>query len=213
MITAERLREVLSYDPETGEFRRRYRPGRGYCRTGEIAGNYDNCGYRIIKIDKRSYKAHRLAWLYMTGKFPDRDIDHIDGFNAHNQWENLREANDSQNHANSKPRDNMSGFKGVSWGGGSRPWMARIRVNGREIYLGRFSTPEAAHAAYMDAARKYFGEYAWDPSKNQRGERFESEMRRLECLIPELFTLTTRPIRSTEPTDLSKRWAAQRLGP
>jgi hypothetical protein len=95
----------------------------------------------------------------MTGRFPDLEIDHIDQDGTHNRWTNLREATSAQNSANSRRlRNNKCGFKGVSQHGKS--WRADIKPNGHHIYLGTFPTREAAHAAYLEAARKYFGEFA-----------------------------------------------------
>src|SRR5262245_26632184 len=88
-ITAERLREVLSYDLETGWFRWRVSPKHSGIRIGRIAGQCD-CGYWRIEIDGKAYLAHRLAWLYVTGKFPDQQIDHVNGDGTYNAWCNLR---------------------------------------------------------------------------------------------------------------------------
>jgi hypothetical protein len=158
-ITAERLRELLDYDPDTGWFRWRVSSQR--VRVGQIAGNYARRGYWDIMVDGRSYRAHRLAWLYMTGKFPDRELDHIDGDGTNNRFSNLREATRSQNMANSRRRsDSKCDFKGVYQRDSS--CFAHITTNGRQIHLGRFNTPEEAHAAYMAAARLHHGEFAND---------------------------------------------------
>jgi len=154
-ITAERLREVLLYDPETGVFRWWVPTSRkSPFRVGKIAGSYHRDGYREIRIDKRLYRAHRLAWLYMTDKWPDLEIDHIDQDGTNNRWFNLRQATRSQNNANSRHCRNKCGFKGIFQNGPS--WAAAISPNGRRVYLGSFPTPEAAHAAYVAAVRKYF---------------------------------------------------------
>jgi hypothetical protein len=98
----------------------------------------------------------------MTGEFPDQEIDHIDGDGTHNAWANLREATHIQNQANTRRhRNNTSSFKGISRSGPSG-WRAIIKPNGHQIYLGSFPTPEAAHAAYMAAAQKHWGEFARD---------------------------------------------------
>jgi hypothetical protein len=94
----------------------------------------------------------------MTGKFPEQEIDHIDGDGTNNRWENLREATRAQNNANCRGY-NKCGIKGVYQRGPS--WIAQISPNGgRSIHLGCFRTPEEAHAAYLAAAHKYFGEFA-----------------------------------------------------
>lgn len=160
MITVERLREVLRYAPGAGEFRWRVSPSRGVM-AGAVAGTTCWRGYRHIKISGRLYLAHRLAWLWAHGEWPDGDIDHIDGDRANNRLSNLRIATRSQNLANTRRhRDNASGFKGVTWVPRVQKWMAQIRVGGRTKYLGYFATPEEAHAAYLEAARQAFGEFA-----------------------------------------------------
>jgi HNH endonuclease/AP2 domain len=159
-LTAERLREVIEYNPETGEFRWKKTLG-SRAQSGKIAGSLDHQGYRIIRVNGTTYQAHRLVFLWMTGCWPAADIDHIDGNKANNRWENLREATPSQNVANSRRnRKNKSGFKGVHAQHGK--WVASITVNGRCIYLGYFDTPEEAHAAYCKAALKHHAEFAND---------------------------------------------------
>lgn len=159
-LTAERLREVLSYDPLTGEFRRRVATCNAV-RVGEIAGAAAGRGYLTINIDGAKCYAHRLAVLYMTGKFPKSRTDHIDQNTANNAWANLRHANASSNAANSRlRRNNTSGFKGVHWAAQKRKWCAQIRLDGRKTKLGYFDIAEEAHAAYMTAAIGHFGEFA-----------------------------------------------------
>ena len=95
----------------------------------------------------------------MTGEWGRPAIDHRDGNSTNNRWSNLRRATPSQNNANRRrPRHNTSGYKGVYFRWGF--WRACIKRNGRRIYLGVFATPEEAHAAYVAAARKLFGEFA-----------------------------------------------------
>jgi len=157
-VTHARLCEVLDYDDETGEFywRKRMSPRAG---PGQIAGMRNRDGYRFIAIDGRIYPAHRLVWLYMTGKWRSGVIDHRDGDPSNNRWDNLRPATRSQNCANRRiPRHNTCGLKGVSLHRGK--YDALICKKGRKYYLGRFSTAQEAHAAYAEAARKLFGEFA-----------------------------------------------------
>jgi hypothetical protein len=157
-VTCARLREVLHYDDQTGEFRwlKRMSPR---ASAGHIAGSLNRDGYRLIAIDGRSYPAHRLAWLYVTGKWCPLVIDHRDGDPANNRWNNLRRATRSQNSANRRVyRNNGWGLKGVSLHRGR--WCAAICKKGRKHFLGCFSTPQTAHAAYVKAARRLFGEFA-----------------------------------------------------
>ena len=158
-ITRARLLELLHYDSETGEFRWQERVSRSV-KVGDLAGLTDSEGYRQITIKGRAYRAHQLAWFYMTGKWCTVVIDHRDGDPSNNRWDNLRPATISQNNANRRPnRNNKSGFKGVVQHHIGR-WCARIKKNGRRYHLGSFASPQEAHAAYVAAARKLFGEFA-----------------------------------------------------
>jgi hypothetical protein len=160
MLTAERLREVLRYAPETGLFY--WRKDKGSRKTGAMAGNISASigGYLQIRIDRKLYLGHRLAWLYMTGKWPDRIIDHRDGSPSNNAWPNLREATHSQNLANSRMRASMFG-RGVCYHTErKRPFQGRIMKNGKSHSLGYFETAEEAQLAHRRAASKMFGEFA-----------------------------------------------------
>lgn len=160
-LTRARLRELLHYNPKTGEFRWRKRPP-SWTRVNLLAGySRSERDYRHISIDRRLYRAHQLAWFYMTGRWGRPAIDHRDGDASNNCWKNLRRATASQNNANRRrPRHNRSGHKGVSLCSKSGKWRAMIGRNEKIIHLGRFETPQAAHAAYLAVARKVFGEFA-----------------------------------------------------
>lgn len=163
-LTAERLREVLCYSPETGLFTwkgtARGRQG-GNTYIGRTTGSPDHRGYCRICVDGHLYLAHRLAWLYAHGRWPAAMIDHVNGDKSDNRIANLREATMAQNKMNvCAPRTNKSGFKGVSWNSDAGKWMAYIRAAGKSYNLGRFDTPEAAHAAYAEAAARLHGEFA-----------------------------------------------------
>jgi hypothetical protein len=156
-LTAQRAREVLSYDPESGILR--WQIDRNQIRSGDIGGYLHRTGYLRVMVDGRDYAAHCVIWLIVTGEWPEREIDHIDNDRANNRWGNLREAARVENMRNKvRYRNNRSGFKGVRLLRGR--WEARIRIDGRLTYLGSFKTPEAAHAAYVTAARLHFGEFA-----------------------------------------------------
>lgn len=163
MITHERLKELLSYDPLTGVFL--WKVKRSNKMPGDVAGCNKNRNYTVIYVEGRFYRAHRLAWFYMTGEWPSTFLDHRDLNKHNNAFANLREATKSQNQANiGVIKSNVSGFKGVSRyrAGDSygKPWQAGIRENGRSRHLGHFATREDAHAAYVAAAEKLFGEFA-----------------------------------------------------
>ena len=160
MIIQERLKELLHYDSETGLFTWLIATAQRI-KVGDIAGSINSNGYIIIRIDSKNYRAHRLAFLYMTGKFPENDADHKDTNRTNNKWENLREATRSQNMMNgTKRKDNNSGFKGVGFHKLTGLWRARINLDKEEIYLGSFSTPELAHDAYTKAANEKFNIFA-----------------------------------------------------
>lgn len=165
MIDLAKLRSILSYEPETGLFRwtSGVRTGNGAMRLppGAVAGTRTSDGYIQIRIEGVLYRAHRLAWLYVHGEWPNAEIDHANRDGTDNRLCNLREATRSQNIANTKRRSsNISGFKGVSWSKNAGRWVAFIRIGGRSKYLGYFDTPESAHAAYVAAAKCSFGEFA-----------------------------------------------------
>lgn len=153
MLTVERLREVLEYIPESGVFIRRV-ANSNRVKVGQVAGSLSVWGYLEIRIDGRLYKAHRLAWLYMMGRWPRAQIDHINLVKTDNRWDNLREATQAQNSSNREVHPKTkSGLKGVYLNG--LRWEAKI--SGK--YLGLFTTPEAAHAAYVEAAKLKFGSF------------------------------------------------------
>jgi hypothetical protein len=160
MITHERLKEVMHYDPETGTMTW-IKPTARRVHIGDTAGCPCTSGHLQVKIDGRFYMVHRLAWLYMTGEWPPKDIDHEDLDNTNNRWKNLRRATESQNRANSKKLStNTSGLKGVVWHKRDRIFEAKLGFGGKYLYLGRFDCPAAASFAYQIEADKRWGEFA-----------------------------------------------------
>lgn len=156
MIDASRLRQILEYDPETGVWRWQA----CHQRYGWPAGCRNKAGYLRIHVGGKLEYAHRLAFLYMTGEMPDQ-VDHIDGDRANNAWRNLRETDASRNAANAKlARNNKVGLKGVSWCQSANRYQASICCQKQQRHLGFFDSPEAAHAAYVVAANRLFGEFA-----------------------------------------------------
>lgn len=154
-----RICELLDYDAEMGIFMWCVDRTRGI-KAGDVAGCTDSDGYIRIRIDGTRYKASRLAWLMVYGEDPgDLHVDHINGRREDDRFCNLRLASHSENGCNSKRRvDNSTGFKGVQPHRGR--YQSQIRVAGRQLYLGLFSTPEEAHEAYCTAARRYHGAFA-----------------------------------------------------
>lgn len=161
-ITARFLRSVLSYSPETGEFRhltaRTSRIRKNFVAGTKVTENGVR-RYITITINNKAYRAHRLAWLYMTGRWPTDQIDHRDLNPFNNKWRNLREATHTQNQHNRRCfKISKSGKKGIRFKAGK--WEAWLRIKGRHTYLGRF--PYAADAARVHAVAsiKYRGEFA-----------------------------------------------------
>lgn len=159
MITAEYLRDVVVYCAETGVFTWK----RAFCFkvvVGKRAGSLSTAGYRYIAINGRRYLAHRLAWLYMTGEWPEMMIDHIDRNPDNNAWKNLRAANKAENAINSKMnKKNRSGFKGVSWHSKGQKWQAAVKVYGKSVFLGLFEDASEAGEAYRHAVEKHYSEF------------------------------------------------------
>lgn len=156
MITHNRLREVITYDPETGIFV--WRVGRQKCKAGAVAGRI-NIGYVEIMIDGKMYLGHRLAWFYVHGVWPDGNLDHKNLIRSANWIDNLRPATVQQNGYNrGAARNNKLSTKGVCVRPGGR-YQAQICIEGKNTYLGMFDTPELAHAAYRAEAEKHHGEF------------------------------------------------------
>lgn len=159
-LTAERLREVLEYFPETGKFVWRVQLGsRGV--VGSVAGKWHQY-YFYIGIDNHRYAAHQLAWLYMTGRWPHPLVDHEDHDGHNNTWTNLREATHTQNQFNRRKQQGCtSQYKGVTLHRKSGRWIAKIKINGRTKALGYFDAETDAGAAYREAALTTRGEFAY----------------------------------------------------
>ncbi|MDP4572311.1 HNH endonuclease [Pseudomonas sp. LPH60] len=158
-LTAARVRELLHYDPRTGHFTRKIRTAQRHqvgdradflIRTGLAAG------YHRVSIDSKRYQAHRVAWLYVYGAWPEKMIDHRNGVKSENWIENLRLADSQLNIENiRKPQKNNScGFLGVHFHGQSGRWRAQIISGRKKHHVGLFDTPELAHQAYVQAKRQ-----------------------------------------------------------
>lgn len=156
MITQDNLKELFKYDKDNGTFTRIKQSGkRG--KIGDIAGTLKNdTGYVEIQINRKKYKAHRLAWLYMYGEFPDGDLDHINHKKDDNRIYNLRVVNDFINCRN-RPmnKNNKSGIAGVSFHKSVKKWCATITVYYKQIHLGSFNTKAEAVAVRLEAEKIY----------------------------------------------------------
>lgn len=160
-LTFKFVSELLEYDAETGVLTWK---GRGH--RGRRAGRFHRrTGYLLIGIRvggvRKSYKAHRLAWLLGHGKWPDGSIDHRSGMKTDNRLENLREATTRQSARNrGRGRNNTSGVQGVHWHRRDRRWIARIRLDRRRVHLGSFTEFSEAVVARLEAEQRLFGEFA-----------------------------------------------------
>lgn len=152
-LTAETLREHLSYDPGTGVFTRR-KSNTNAVKAGTVAGSLARNGYVTIMVNGHMYKAHRLAWLYVYGVWPAHHIDHINGVKHDNRIANLRDVPMSINAQNLRAAKRANPYLGVSYHKAHNNWRATIKINGRYKHLGSFDTPEDARDAYLEAKRK-----------------------------------------------------------
>jgi hypothetical protein len=157
MISYQRVNELLIYDPETGEVRWRISPGNG-SHAGDIAGTTKGNDYIRIKLDGINYRLHRIIWLMTTGELPEF-LDHINGERRDNRWVNLRPVTRLQNNRNKRRYKNSSSeFPGVRKSGVG--WRVDIRVQGRNIYLGTYTSLDMAKNCKIDAEQHYFSEFA-----------------------------------------------------
>jgi len=155
ILTAQRLKEVLHYDADTGQFTSlRAKGRRRHERVGTISKN-EHFSYLRIRVDYKKYQAHRLAWLYVHGEWPNDGIDHINGDKVDNRISNLRAATHAQNKQNLRKArsDSKSGLLGASWSLALNKWRACIGVDGKKKHLGYFDKAEQAHAVYIEAKR------------------------------------------------------------
>ena len=164
MITYFRLRELLDYNPETGNFhwkmdKKSHGGGR---KKGDIAGyrqppnKYGKAKYIRFNLEGRMYQGHRLAWLWMTGEWPKGQIDHINGDGYDNRWKNLRDVCQSANMRNQKlSKRNKSGIVGVCKNKRKDKWQVSIKVDGKDKFLGYFDDFFEACCARKSAENKY----------------------------------------------------------
>lgn len=159
MLTLERLKELLHYDPATGQFT--HAKQRGNVAAGQVAGNRKDDGYLRTKLDGKFYRLNRLAVFYMTGAWPEGDVDHQNRNRADNSWDNLRvltRAANLQNTARARRRS-TSGLVGAHRSGLPGKWTSAITANGVTHRLGMFDSPEEASAAYLAAKARLHPSY------------------------------------------------------
>lgn len=170
LLDAETVRKLFHYDPESGAFTWRPRPGDMFADARSCAAWHSRCagkqagflnsGYLEFSWNNRRYRVHRAIWIWMTGEWPPLFMDHKNRNRADNRWANLRLATRRQNQGNrGKAKHNTTGFKGVRFHPKPGRWSAQLRLSGKTGHLGMFDTPEEAHAAYCEAAKAAFGEF------------------------------------------------------
>lgn len=164
MISPAEIKELLDYAPDTGVFVWRLRTpdcrnNRHFnsCFAGKIAGCCGSHGYWHIRVHRKLYLAHRVAYAIMTGQWPEDEIDHINGVLVDNRWINLRPATHQQNMMNMKYREGKR-TKGI-YDHPSGMFQAEIRANGKRISLGYFWDREQAIAVRKAAEMRLHGEY------------------------------------------------------
>lgn len=151
----EQLKNLLDYDPNTGNFIWKIARNNNQIAAGTVAGRLTKKGYRHIGIDGKQYYAHRLAFLWMNGIEPTKQIDHINGIKDDNRWENLREATNLENHQNiGLCKNNTSGYNGVYYNKKANKWVSHIKSNNEYIYLGLFGTAELANEKRLEAQKE-----------------------------------------------------------
>lgn len=156
-ISHEELKRLLHYDPETGVWT--WLCGRLH---GRIAGCIDKSrgNYLFIMVKRRKYRAHLLAWFYMTGSWPSHLVDHRDRKKNNSAFSNLRPATKTQNATNANLySNNTSGFKGVYLNRKTRSWRVEINHGGKKLGFGSYACRPAAHFVHLVEYDRLFGEY------------------------------------------------------
>ena len=155
-ITQERLKELVSYDPETGVFMRKVRTS-NRVNMEKPVGTVDRYGYLWCSLDGKAFRLHRLAMIYVHGTVHNGDVDHINMDRKDNRISNLREVSRSVNMQNKEAAssNNRTGYIGVCFDSRRNKYSAQIRINGKNTHLGMFDSPDVAHAAYVKAKRNF----------------------------------------------------------
>tara|TARA_R110002126_G_scaffold287550_1_gene440438 strand:+ start:393 stop:920 length:528 start_codon:yes stop_codon:yes gene_type:complete len=168
ILTQARLKETIHYNPESGVFTWLTRPGDTHGdksfngrNAGKTAGSLNkSTGYWIITVDSENYLAHRSAWMYIHGEWPEDQLDHINHERLDNRLINLREVTHLVNHMNkSEYKNNTSGVTGVSWNKRDEKWQAHIKTEGKHKNVGTFKVFEDAVLA-RQAAEVHHGFHA-----------------------------------------------------
>jgi hypothetical protein len=164
--TKEYVESLLDYDAETGELRWKVERS-NQIRVGQLVTSSDSKGYIRVTINGRRHQVHRIAWLLVHGEWPVEEVDHINMVTSDNRISNLRACSHSENRRNTnRYRNNSSGIKGVSWNSASNSWLARLAVNGKNIYAGSFKNLGDAERAVAKLREQYHGSFANHGGKN-----------------------------------------------
>lgn len=150
-LSAERARELFSYDPETGVIVRKVATTNSL-KVGDVAGSPQSNGYLRVRVGCKLLHAHRLAWLIYTGEWPLQTIDHINGIRSDNRLSNLRDVSKAVNNQNKRAACSSSGYAGV-FKSGAR-FASKVTIQRAQKYLGTYDTPAEAHQAYVTAKRQ-----------------------------------------------------------
>ena len=181
-LTQASLRRVLSYDADTGIFRRAASSGTAH--VGDIAGGIAPNGYWQISVLGMRCRAHQLAWLWVVGEWPAGEIDHINGVRSDNRWENLRLVTVGGNAQNKCGKLGASGLRGVRFHKQNRNWVAAIKINRKAIHLGSFATPEEAHEAYLKAKAENHPHANIDRLRGERRRSSEGASQAVLAIAP-----------------------------
>jgi hypothetical protein len=159
ILTQEKLKTLLQYDPDTGVLIWRTKPSRGV-KAGRIAGTPTSEGYIALQINKQKMYAHRAIWLYVHGVWPSEEIDHINHIRNDNRLCNLRLANRLENSHNTRKHDkSLSGHKGVAWHNRNKKWQVQMRFCGKSYYVGQFLNLQDAIQARLQAETKLYADH------------------------------------------------------
>jgi hypothetical protein len=153
IFTQQDLHEVINYNKQTGLFV--WKKSRRGVQTGKPLGSDNGFGYLRITVFGKSVYAHRLAWFYVHGTWPDQ-IDHINGIKSDNRVKNLRDVSVQQNAQNKLKAQKNSDSKilGVSWHKKAKKWQAHICVYKERKYLGLFDDVHEAQKAYLNEKQR-----------------------------------------------------------
>ena len=155
-LTQSQLQSIFTYDPFTGVVT--WTHGVSNMPANSIAGCTNQSGYKVVTVEGKSFRLQRVIWILMFGHIPDGFyVDHINGNKLDNRLQNLRLATNSQNQQNRPaPKNNTSGYRGVTWHKQANKWMARLCHNKRRITIGFYDTPHEAYQAFKNEAKRLF---------------------------------------------------------